>query len=127
MRTLVVTWAGGGNVPPAVEIHARLRARGHAVRIVGHESVRESFGPGADFVTFDRAPDFVDSRPVDDTKPEPKSPIGAFAHLRDRLLLGPADRFALDVIDQIDELRPDVLVVDFMLVGALVAGEARRV
>src|SRR5439155_14279715 len=127
MRALMVTWAGGGNVPPAVAIAEQLAARGHDVRLLGHPAVKDSFPDTIEFRSYERAPEFVDSRPVDDPTPEPKTPIGAFAHLRDRLLLGPADAFTLDVIDHIQAYAPEVLIVDFMLVGGLVAGEACRV
>src|ERR1044072_3238929 len=39
---LVVTWDGGGNVPPAVGIATELRRRGHSVRFVGHPRQHES-------------------------------------------------------------------------------------
>ncbi len=37
---VVVTWDGGGNVPPAFAIAAELAARGHAIRVLGHRSQR---------------------------------------------------------------------------------------
>ena len=33
---LFVTWDGGGAVPPALGIAQELRARGHALRFLGH-------------------------------------------------------------------------------------------
>ena len=45
---LVVTWDGGGNVPPAVGIATELQARGHTVRFAGHARQHESL-TGAGF------------------------------------------------------------------------------
>jgi UDP:flavonoid glycosyltransferase YjiC (YdhE family) len=42
-RILLVTWDGGGNVPPAMGIARALRDRGHDVRVLGHEQQRAVF------------------------------------------------------------------------------------
>ncbi len=42
-RILIVTWAGGGNVPPALVLASRLAARGHDVRAIGSESLGGRF------------------------------------------------------------------------------------
>jgi UDP:flavonoid glycosyltransferase YjiC (YdhE family) len=42
-RVLIVTWAGGGNVPPAVRLATDLAARGHDVRAIGTESLHARF------------------------------------------------------------------------------------
>jgi MGT family glycosyltransferase len=43
-RFLFVTWAGGGNVNPVLALGARLRRRGHEVRVLGPpEQLRERF------------------------------------------------------------------------------------
>jgi UDP:flavonoid glycosyltransferase YjiC (YdhE family) len=39
---LIVTWDGGGNVPPATGIAAELKRRGHAVRFAAHPRQHES-------------------------------------------------------------------------------------
>ena len=39
---VVVTWDGGGNVPPAFAIAAELAARGHGIRVLGHRSQRRA-------------------------------------------------------------------------------------
>jgi UDP:flavonoid glycosyltransferase YjiC (YdhE family) len=39
-RVLIVTWEGGGNVPPALALATRLAARGHAVRVAAPETMR---------------------------------------------------------------------------------------
>ena len=40
-RILVVTWDGGGNVPPMLGIARELQRRGHQVRVLGHPQQRE--------------------------------------------------------------------------------------
>ena len=37
---VVVTWDGGGNVPPALAIARELAARGHGIRVLGHRTQR---------------------------------------------------------------------------------------
>jgi UDP:flavonoid glycosyltransferase YjiC (YdhE family) len=39
----MATWDGGGNVPPLLSAAAVLRARGHEVRVLGHEAQRACF------------------------------------------------------------------------------------
>jgi len=39
-QVLIVTWDGGGNVPPALALAGRLDALGHGVRVSGPESMR---------------------------------------------------------------------------------------
>src|SRR6188472_2995854 len=39
---VVITWDGGGNVAPAFAIAAELAARGHGIRVLGHQSQREA-------------------------------------------------------------------------------------
>lgn len=42
-NVLLVTWDGGGNVPPVLALTARLRDRGHTVRAVGSASLADRF------------------------------------------------------------------------------------
>ena len=49
-RILVVTWAGGGNVPPAVTLATQLAARGHDVWAIGSEALADRFA--ADGIRF---------------------------------------------------------------------------
>ena len=41
---LIITWDGGGNVPPALLIGAELRRRGHGVRMLGHAALAGAAG-----------------------------------------------------------------------------------
>ncbi|MET0904319.1 MAG: glycosyltransferase [Acidimicrobiales bacterium] len=49
-RIVVVTWAGGGNVPPAVTLATQLAARGHDVWAIGTEALAPRFA--ADGIRF---------------------------------------------------------------------------
>ena len=42
-RILIVTWGGGGIVPPAVVLATKLAARGHDVRAIGSDSLQARF------------------------------------------------------------------------------------
>jgi UDP:flavonoid glycosyltransferase YjiC (YdhE family) len=42
-RIVIVTWEGGGNVPPALVLATRLAGRGHDVRAIGTDSLADRF------------------------------------------------------------------------------------
>lgn len=42
LRFLIVTWAGGGNVPPALALGRRLRTAGCRVDVAAHGSLQHS-------------------------------------------------------------------------------------
>ena len=98
-RVLLVTWDGGGNVPPAVALGTRLAATGHDVAAYGSPSLAGRFA--ADGLAF-TARDVPD--PWDTTA------------------------MAVDVAEHCARVEPDLVVVDYMLPGALCArrGESRR-
>ena len=129
-RFLLVLWEGGGNVPPQLGIARRLLARRHQVRVVGDPCLEaDVLAAGADFVPFTRAPHRLDRSPESDFVRdwEARTPIGEFARTRDRAMIGPAADYAADVLAQMERERPDVLVVDWLLCGAALAGEAAGV
>ena len=127
---LFVLWEGGGHVPPQLGIARRLLARGHRVRVLGDPCLDADFlAVGADFAPFSRAPHRLDRTPASDFVRdwEARTPIGEFARTRDRAMMGPAAAYAADVAAAINAERPDVLVVDWLLLGAALAGEATGV
>jgi hypothetical protein len=66
---LVVTWDGGGNVPPMLGIVGELRSRGHRVRVLGHPQQRDTAtAAGLEFLAYRHA--------------RPWSPLGAATGLR---------------------------------------------
>lgn len=122
---LFVTWDGGGNVPPIFGIARRLIERGHEIRILTEPCLRESVTAiGARFVPFSRY--FVREDCAKDLMGDwqPKTPIGALRRNFDNVVFGPAPIVADETRRAIEAERPDVVVVDHLMPGALVAAEA---
>jgi UDP:flavonoid glycosyltransferase YjiC (YdhE family) len=129
-RFLFVMWEGGGNVPPQLGLARKLVARGHQVRVLTEPSVRQDvLATGASYRSFTRAPHRQDRSPGSDLVRDfdARTPIGALAATRDRVMFGPARAYAQDTMEEIGRFRPHVLAVDWVLSGAAVAGEAAGV
>ena len=129
-RFLFVMWEGGGNVPPQLGLARKLVARGHQVRVLTEPSVRQDvLATGASYRSFTRAPHRQDRSPGSDFVRDfdARTPIGALAATRDRVMFGPARAYAEDTMEEIGRFRPHVLAVDWVLFGAAVAGEATGV
>lgn len=104
-EVLVITWDGGGNVPPALAIGGELRARGHAVRFLGHRSqagvIEEA---GFEVVAAPRTREFSSAGP----------------HSTFEMLAMAADRgTGRDLLAELDRRPADVVVVDALALGAL--------
>jgi len=104
---LVVTWDGGGNVPPALGIAAELRGRGHRVRFLGHPSQAGAFADaGLPFEAFSQG------RPFNSATPSGTwSLLGVFA---DR-------KMGQDVVESLTKQPADVVLVDCLLFGVMEA------
>ena len=114
-RILVVTWDGGGNVPPALELGSRMSARGHAVRVLGPQSIASRVeAVGCQFSSFSRVPVLDCSRALEDQM--------------ELFLMGVlgGSGSARDLLDEVERDPPDALVVDCMLLGALAAAERTK-
>ena len=108
-------------------IAAELLARGHGVRVVGPQCRRQSYeGLGARFEAYEHAPEHDAGAPETDLIRdwEARTPLGAFARMRDNLMFGPAMAFAREVDAAVERERPAGAVIDYMLTGA--AAGARR-
>lgn len=122
---LFVTFEGGGNVPPVLGVARRLAARGHDVRVLTEPCLRAVVEEaGARFIPFtrhftreDRTEDIIGDSAA-------RSPIGALRRSLDRVVFGPAAIVAEETRRAIDGERPDVVVADALMPGALVAAEA---
>lgn len=129
-RYLFVLWEGGGNVPPQLTLARKLIARGHSVRVLADPCVREDAETiGCTFVPFTRAP-FRPDRSVESDIVrdwDTKSPLQAFARVRDRIMAGPALQYAEDVLEELRREGADVVAVDWVLFGALAGAETAGV
>ncbi len=114
-RFTFVTWDGGGNLPPAVGIAQELMARGHEVRFLGYLSQRAAIeARGLAFSALPRSGNFD---PYGERVPELRLP----AIIRN---VWACPEHLSDIPDALAAHPADVLVVDFLMQGAL--AQARR-
>ena len=115
MRILVAGWDSGGGVEAVQTVVQRAVGRGHHVRVLGTEGLRSRFeSAGAGFRVYRHAPDNDLRRAETDLVKdwEARTPLGAFARVRDRVMFGPARQFCRDVVEELDREPADVVVVD---------------
>jgi UDP:flavonoid glycosyltransferase YjiC (YdhE family) len=137
VRILFAMFQGGGNIPLIMPVVTRLVARGHQVRIMAGPGVRQSRLPvssaflqrirvaGAAIVPF-RDPDI---HPLDHASPA-RGLMGnwvpkAFRDVQreaQATLWAPA--WAEQLLAELRKAPPDVVVIDFVLFGAIAAAEA---
>jgi UDP:flavonoid glycosyltransferase YjiC (YdhE family) len=111
-NVLIVSWGGGGNLPPLLAAGKLLAARDHRVCVLASAATRQpAVDAGFDVVGYRRAPD-----PEMDT---------AFEQQAAQLMATAAGpEIALDVREVVAELRPELMIVDCMLPAGLAAGES---
>ena len=129
-RFLFAHWEGGGNTPPVLAVVRRLAARGHEVRVIGDLcNLSEFESAGASFVPWTRLPQRKEKSPVNDPIRdwEVTSPLVLLARMRDRLFIGPAMSYAMDILDQLESFPADAVVTSEMLLGAMVGAESAGV
>jgi len=109
---LIVSWGGGGNLPPLLAAGELLAGRGQRVCALASAATRQpATAAGFDVVGYRRGRD-----------PDMESPFEKRAAETMATAAGP--ELALDVCDAVAELRPNLMIVDCMLPAALAAGEA---
>jgi UDP:flavonoid glycosyltransferase YjiC (YdhE family) len=109
---LIVTWDGGGNVPPALALGARLLRRGHHVRLLGSGPIEDrARALGLEFESYASVAPWPPGTNLDDV-PE----------VFEDVLSGPG--VTRDVQAAIEAAPPDVIIVDCMMCGPLVAAES---
>ncbi len=112
-RILIVTWDGGGNVPPALGIATEMRRRGHDVRALGHAQQRATFASaGIPFTAYAHARSWSSAAAVQ----------GARAAARYIALFtdkGPGR----DLADEVAQHPVDLVLADCMCLGALRAAQ----
>ena len=108
---MIVAWDGGGNVPPALTIGRRLLRAGHRVRVLASPSLQGIVqSSGLEFRGFRYGPDWGSHLGRSFDAP----------YLLD-VQCGPGVGRDLDA--ELAQDSADVLVVDFMLFGALANAE----
>lgn len=121
MRVLQALWDGGGNTAPQLAIARALAERGHDVTVLTHRCQRARVeATGARFAGYRHAPEGDSSSPDTDLLRdwEARTPLGAFARVRDRLMYGPSAAFARDVQETLESHPADVVAWDYLLLGA---------
>ena len=127
---LFALWAGGGNVPPQLNLARRLAQAGHRVRVLApavlHERIETA---GLEFHPYQNTPEHDESDPARSVIRdfELRSPIAAARAQRDRLLGDFAEPVANDVLTILDQDPADAVAFDFMLLGARFAAERANV
>lgn len=125
-RYLFVTWEGGGNVPPVLDLARSLVARGHAVSVLGEPCLESRVAAiGAAFIPFRDVLTRTDANAVLLRDWDARTPPAALRHTMEVLMFGPARAIARQVDTALARTRAEVLVADWLLPGALIPGEAR--
>ena len=128
-RFLLAMWEGGGTIPPELGVARRLLERGHQVHVLGDPTLAERASAlGCTFSPWTRAPHRTSLDPAQDLFKdwELSNPLAMLRNARDRFMAGPAADFARDTRETIATVRPNVLLTDVMLLGAVIAGQAAR-
>jgi UDP:flavonoid glycosyltransferase YjiC (YdhE family) len=112
VRVLVITWAPGGNLLPMLAVASALDRRGHEVMVLASGETRGAAEQlGFQATAYRRSPD-----------PDLRIAFEEQADLVMARMAGP--EIALDARDVLDELRPDLAIVDCMLPAAIAAARA---
>jgi MGT family glycosyltransferase len=129
-RLLLTLWDGGGNSPPVLSVAGALVDRGHDVRVLADSSLREAvLGSGARHVAWTVAPHRATPDPETEFVRdfEARTPLGASARIRDRLIVGAAPAFARDTLAEIRREPVDAVLSENLLLGSQIAAAAAGV
>lgn len=123
-RILFTLWDGGGNSPPVLSVAGALVDRGHDVRVLADPSLRDAVvRSGAQHLPWTTAPQRDSGDPSTEFVRdfEARTPLGATARLRDRLLVGAASAFADDTLTETRREPVDAVVSENLLLGSQIA------
>lgn len=124
---LLTTFEGGGNIPPVLGMIRRLRARGHAVRVLGDAVLGpEMEAAGATFRPWTTAPNRPDRRAETDPIRDWASaePGASLLCGLDTIMVGQAAAYAADTAAELRRAPADALLCSDLLFGPPIAGEA---
>ncbi len=123
-RLLFTLWDGGGNVPPVISLAGALAARGHEVSMLADQSLGETVtASGVRYLPWTTAPQRTGPDPSTEFVRdfEPRTPFGASARVRDRLIVDPAADFARDTLEAIGQQGADAVISENLLLGCQIA------
>jgi UDP:flavonoid glycosyltransferase YjiC (YdhE family) len=124
---LFALWDGGGAVPPVLSVAGALAARGHRVRVLADPVLADEVeAAGVAFVPWRVAPHRTDRDPANDPVKDwqARSPMAAFARLRDQLMFGPAELFARDLLNEHARQPAHAVVAEMLMPGAFLGAQA---
>ena len=126
---LFTTWEGGGNIAPVITMARKLAQNGHRVRLQADEVCRaEAEAAGLGFHPWVQAPNRLDrtpgSCPLRDW--EAANPQEGIQRVMDKIMFGPAQAYARDVLAELEREPADLVVTSEMLPGVMAACESRR-
>jgi MGT family glycosyltransferase len=124
---LFCTYEGGGHVGPMLLTAQDAQARGHAVRVLSDAcNAPDAEALGLPFEAWRTAPNRADKAPAGDPLRdwEADNPAEQISGLCERLLIGPAVEYALDLRAVAAEFQPDVVVAQELLFGVIVGAES---
>jgi len=129
-RYLLPMWDGGGTVAPELGVARRLIARGHSVHVLADPTIRsQAEDAGCTFTPWAQAPHRTSADPDQDLIHdwETANPLAMLGRVRDRFIAGPAEAFAADTANAIEQVQPDVVAPDYLLFGSIIAAQSARV
>ena len=127
---LFALWAGGGNAPPQIALARRLAKAGHRVRVLAPAVLRERIqSAGLDFEPYHSTPEHDEADPLRGLSRdfEHRSPLAAAKAGRDHIFVDLAEPVTSDVLAILERHPIDVVVPDYVLMGALFAAEKSNV
>jgi UDP:flavonoid glycosyltransferase YjiC (YdhE family) len=117
LRVLMTHWDGSGNTPPQRALARELSRRGHDVHVLSHDTLAEAvIADGGRFHTLPSAPQW------NPAQPRTNEEEGAFVVQN---VVGSSD-FAADFLAVRDAVRPDICLIDAMLISTLNVAIERR-
>ena len=99
-RYLLITWEGGGVIPPELGLARRLIRRGHEVHVLADPTIEaEARAAGCSFTPWSTAPHAVSRNPNDFVIQDWRfsNPLQMMSVYLETFLAGPAPRWAADV------------------------------
>jgi UDP:flavonoid glycosyltransferase YjiC (YdhE family) len=125
MKVFQTLLAFSGNAPPQLALTRELVDRGHQVRVLAHRAARARIEEtGAEFVAFKTLPDLDITRPETDSIRdwEARTVLGGAKRMRDAVI-APVPEGAREIFGLLADWDADVVVFDWLIVGAAIAAE----